>query len=110
MSTPGQRYQDQIHRMQSAIRWTITKAISRGLNPDLDGIVTDTHSASPKHLRVGVESAMAATEAVVNLLYKKGIITQEEYSKQLIEEVTVRADSWEAKARDEGLPPNTRFM
>lgn len=96
--------------MQSAIRWTITKAIARPLNPDLDGIVTDTHSASAKHLRVGVESAMASTEAVTALLVRKGIITEAEFTVELEEALTARADSWEAKARDDGLPPNARFQ
>lgn len=103
------RYEEQMHRMQSAIRWSITKALQRGTNPDLDGVVTDTHSASPKHLRVGVESAMASAEALAALLIAKGVITQEEYAEQLTEEVTCRADIWEARARDEGLPPIARF-
>lgn len=38
---------------------------------------------SPKHLRVGVNSAMVEHAALVRLLVSKGIITDEEYCKAL---------------------------
>lgn len=42
-------------------------------------------STSPKHLRVGVNSALLDSSALVNLLVAKGIITEEEYFTALVE-------------------------
>jgi hypothetical protein len=42
--------------------------------------------ASPKHLRVGVNSALCEHAAIVRLLIAKGIFTEEEYSEAIIDE------------------------
>lgn len=39
---------------------------------------------TPKHLRVGVNSALVSNTAVVRLLVEKGIITDKEYADALI--------------------------
>ena len=53
--------------------------------------------ATPKHLRVGVDSCQVNDEALARLLIRKGVITEAEY----IEEIRVCAnrelDRWEAK-------------
>jgi hypothetical protein len=42
--------------------------------------------ASPKHLRVGVNSAMCEHAALVRMLIAKGIITEEEYAQAITDE------------------------
>lgn len=56
-----------MHGVQSAIA---TEIITLG---------EDEAGASPKHLRVGVNSAMVNDLAVAELLIEKGIFTREEY-------------------------------
>lgn len=46
---------------------------------------SDSAETSPKHLRVGVNSAQVQHAALVKLLCEKGIITEEEYLDALIE-------------------------
>lgn len=38
----------------------------------------------PKHLRVGINSAMVGNGALVQLLIKKGVFTEEEYMEELV--------------------------
>lgn len=40
---------------------------------------TGDEFASPKHLRVGINSAMATDKGLANLLIAKGVFTEEEY-------------------------------
>jgi len=47
----------------------------------------DASETSPKHLRVGVNSAMCDHAALVRLLLEKGIISQEEYERAITEEM-----------------------
>lgn len=54
--------------------------------------------AEPKHLRVGVDSAFVTDRAVMQLLLKKQIITEEEYAGAL-------ADAAEAE-----LAERTRYL
>jgi hypothetical protein len=63
--TDSERYLKAIHGVQSAIAYEIGAGLS-----------TDT---TPKHLRVGVNSAMVNDKALTVLLMKKGLFTQEEY-------------------------------
>lgn len=44
----------------------------------------DTGDTEPKHLRVGVNSAIVEHGALVKLLFQKGIITEEEYFTALV--------------------------
>ena len=45
----------------------------------------DESDVSPKHLRVGVNSAMVETGAIAKLLMQKGVFTEEEYYQALVE-------------------------
>ena len=66
MSTPQERYLAAAHAMQSGV----------AMEMNLPG----RHAATePKHLRVGVNSAMADHGALVKLLISKGLITEDEY-------------------------------
>jgi hypothetical protein len=68
-----QRYLDAAHAMQSGV------AAKMPIDPS---------ETQPKHLRVGVNSAMVDTAALAGLLIAKGLITQDEY-------VTAVADGME---------------
>ena len=45
----------------------------------------DSSETTPKHLRVGVNSAMVETGALAKLLMEKGVFTEEEYYQALVE-------------------------
>lgn len=52
---------------------------------------------SPKHLRVGVNSAMVETSAIVKLLVEKKIITQDEFAEALTAGMNAEADRYEVE-------------
>jgi hypothetical protein len=76
-----QRYLDACHGMQTGVKYEMESAALRGAR--------DT-STEPKHLRVGVNSAMVSHAALVKLLVEKGILTEDEY-------ITSQADTMEAE-------------
>jgi hypothetical protein len=63
------RYMRAAHAMQSGVA--------------LDHERNGTHDATPKHLRVGINSAMVDTGAMAELLIGKGLITRDEYEKAI---------------------------
>ncbi len=63
-------YVSKCHAMQSGV------AMKMNLDPS---------ETSPKHLRVGVNSAMVDSSALAKLLIDKGIITMEEYEAAITE-------------------------
>ena len=66
------RYKAAAHGMQSGVALQRQKEIERG-------IPEDERETGPKHLRVGVNSAMADHGALVELLISKNVLTREEY-------------------------------
>ena len=66
MSTPQERYISAAHAMQSGV----------AAEMNLPGRMSATE---PKHLRVGVNSAMVEHSALAQLLISKGVITEAEY-------------------------------
>lgn len=54
----------------------------------------------PKHLRVGVNSAMVETSAIAKLLIDKGVITAEEHAEALIAGMEAEAASYEKLLAD----------
>jgi len=60
----AERYEKAMHSMQAGV------ALLMGYDPS---------ETSPKHLRVGINSAMLESNAMGELLIKKGLITEEEY-------------------------------
>lgn len=76
-----QEYQQLLHAVQTAVR---TKMELEG-KPDTDQ--TDT---GPKHLRVGVNSAIIQASGLALLLIDKGVITELEYWQQQV-------DTWRAE-------------
>lgn len=49
----------------------------------------------PKHLRVGVNSAMVDSSALAYLLIRKGLITEEEYLEELCQFMKREVESYE---------------
>lgn len=62
------RYQAAAHAMQSGVAATME---------------IDPNATTPKHLRVGVNSAMVEHSALVWLLLQKGVLTEQEYYSAL---------------------------
>lgn len=57
----------------------------------------------PKHLRVGVNSAMCDTAALAKLLIAKGVITEEQYYKAVADEMEAEVKRYEARLGRAGL-------
>lgn len=64
------KYKSLCHAMQTGVAFVMEK---------------DPSGTSPKHLRVGINSAMVEHGALVSLMVKKGLITEDEYYDSLIE-------------------------
>ena|SRR5581483_12024765 len=71
-----QRYQAAAHAMQTGVAFKMDHAPSE---------------TSPKHLRVGVNSALRDSASLARLLISKGLITEEEY-------IQAQADGMEEEA------------
>lgn len=80
-----EKYNRAMHGVQSAIKFLIDRG------DDL---------ASPKHLRVGIHSALVNDHAISTLLIEKGIITEEEYFDQLVESAEQELEYLTVMARD----------
>ena len=96
--TPEQqaRYSAALHRRQSAV----ALAESYG----------NKTVVSHKHLRVGIDSALADQRALAELLIQKGIFTKEEYTEAIVQAAEREADSWVQKVRtDHNLPDTVTF-
>lgn len=63
-----EKYEALVHAMQSGVAATMHY---------------DDHSTQPKHLRVGINSAMVETSALAKLLIDKGVINEEEWFDSL---------------------------
>lgn len=63
------------------------------------GVATEMNYNSkptePKHLRVGINTCMVDIAALVGLLVKKGVITQEEYYDALTTAMETEKDRYE---------------
>ncbi len=63
----------------------------------------------PKHLRVGINASMSDHGALVQLLLKKGLITEEEYYEELCESMQREVDNYllmiNRERENNGLPP-----
>ncbi len=75
------KYEDLLHAMQSGV----------AMKMNYDGAET-----SPKHLRVGVNSAMCDSSALARLLVEKGLITNEEYEKAITDMMAEEVKRYEA--------------
>jgi hypothetical protein len=63
---------------------------------------------APKHLRVGVNSAMSDHSGLVRLLMSKGVITEEEYMTAIADAMERERDSYERRIESiTGAKPGT---
>jgi len=76
------RYTAAMHAVQTGV----AMEMNFNLNP-----------TSPKHLRVGVNSAMVDSGALATLLMEKGVFTEEEYRKALAEGAEREAETYAAR-------------
>ncbi len=58
---------------------------------------SDAAETSPKHLRVGVNSSLLNAGALAAALIKKGVLTEEEYFRELAEAAEREQSSYERK-------------
>jgi len=78
-----ERYLAAAHGMQTGVK------LEMGVNPDGAG-------TSPKHLRVGINSAMADHSGLVALLIRKGIITESEYLEAIADSMERERDRYQS--------------
>lgn len=57
----------------------------------------DPSDGSPKHLRVGINSALVSNSALVELLVSKGVFTDEEYLDALIKKTREEKENYEQR-------------
>ncbi len=75
-----ERYIREAHAMQSGV----AMQISAHESPD----------TSPKHLRVGINSALVDSGALAQLLIDKGVISADEYEKAMADGMQREADAY----------------
>lgn len=96
-----ERYYAAMHAMQSAVALMVAHQT---------GIQNDRVLRAFKDLRVGVNSALSDQGALVSLLTRKGVITDEEYLAAVVEFAEREAAARANKAITMlGLPPGTKF-
>lgn len=83
------RYLAAAHGMQSGVAFEMNN------NPK---------PTEPKHLRVGINSAMCDHTALVRLLIERGIFNPDEYERAIADEMEREVERYEARA-----PAGVRF-
>lgn len=77
------RYIAALHAMQSGVAAKLA--------------LGDSSECTPKHLRVGVNSAMVDTGVLTRLLIRKGVFTSEEFYEELVAGMEREQDLYEQK-------------
>jgi len=80
-----ERYKAAMHAVQTAIRLEIETKGEQGAG------------ATPKHLRLGINSALVDSGALARLLMQKGIITREEHLEMLAKVAEEEVKIYEAR-------------
>jgi hypothetical protein len=78
-------YDEAAHAMQTGVAFELER---------------DPSSASPKHLRVGLNSTLVNDAAIARLLVKKGLITVEEYAEEVRLEMCREVDRYQARINE----------
>lgn len=90
------RYLAALHGLQSGVAWEMGTGTSA--------------ATEPKHLRVGVNSALIQQSAIVKLLVAAGIFTMEEWWKTLADEMEAEVKRYQDRANEAyGRPGVIRF-
>jgi hypothetical protein len=79
MTDDEERYLSACHAMQSGVAALMN---------------IDATSTKPKHLRVGINSAMVSHAAIVKLLIDKGLFTEAEYMKVLADKMETEVNDY----------------
>jgi hypothetical protein len=79
------RYRAAVHAMQSGVATKMNY---------------DPSETTPKHLRVGVNSAMVEHSALAHLLIDKGVITEQEYLSAIADGMERERDMYVAEIQD----------
>lgn len=95
-----ERYNRAIHAMQTGVKYEMESAALRGAR---------NSATEPKHLRVGVNSAMVAQKGLVELLIAKGIITMDEYVKSQADAMEAEVALYEERANRGSAGPVVHF-
>jgi len=80
------RYEALCHAMQSGVAYFAGDGISKDM--------------TPKHLRVGVNSALVDSSALARLLMRKGVIGEVEYYEALVEGMEDEVKRYHAQLPD----------
>lgn len=80
-----QEYFHHAHRMQTGVAYKMN---------------FDKGETTPKHLRVGINSALSDSAALAALLIKKGIINEEEYCEAVRDQMKLEADAYEKEIQE----------
>jgi hypothetical protein len=81
-------YEEALHAVQSGVK-------ARMASDEMNGVPPDSRATSPKHLRVGINSALCDQAALAKLLIRKGVITEGEYRDAITDEANREADRYE---------------
>ena len=84
------KYFELVHAMQSGVRY------------DIEHNGENQAAADAKHLRTGINVALADAGAVVELLIEKGIFTEEEYIERITKYMEKEVLKYEEKADPDG--------
>jgi hypothetical protein len=87
-----ERYLAAAHAMQSGVALSIARGEARDMEP--------------KHLRVGVNSALVDCAALAKLLIDKGILTEEEYERALADAMEAEVQRYRERLQ---LPDNVHL-
>ena len=79
-------HEEEIRALQHAVQTGIAYEIEQGGS-----------AATPKHLRVGVDTALVDAGALVMLLIEKGVFTMEEYQTKRLEYWKREVEAYEAR-------------
>lgn len=69
----------------------------------------DPNHTAPKHLRVGVNSAMVEHNALATLLMARGVITEAEYVTALADAMERERDSYQQEIQDHYGPDGPKI-
>ena len=75
-------YEAALHAMQTGVAYEMER---------------DPGSTQPKHLRVGVNSALCNQAALVRVLVDKGVFTEDEYRDAITDEMNREVERYERK-------------
>lgn len=83
MARKDMTYEEALHAMQSGV----------AMEHSLKGM----SDASPKQIRVGINSAMVNDCALVRILIDKGLLTEAEYTEAVRREMILEVERYEAR-------------